>query len=240
MAAMSRSTSPGGRRGSRRVQLNEEAASYVRDLILSRRLPADALVPVEQVAEALDISATPVREALVTLRAEGFLRLEPRRGFVVAPLRSDDLHDLWQVHAYLAGELAARAAQRISPEVLTDARRLQDQMRDSRSRQAFAEVEELNFAVHRIINRSAEAPKLLWFLRLAMKYVPARFVGDIAGWADASIDDHVEVLDALEARDSDHARQAMRDHVTHAEKLFVAHHDEASHADGNAPNTSSE
>lgn len=238
MVAMSGSASPGGRRGSRRVQLNEEAASYVRDLILSRRLPADELVPVEQVAEALDISATPVREALVTLRAEGFLRLEPRRGFVVAPLRSDDLHDLWQVHAYLAGELAARAAQHVTPDVLADARRLQDQMRDSRSRQAFAEVEELNFAVHRMINRSAESPKLLWFLRLAMKYVPARFAGDIAGWADASIEDHIEIFDALEARDSDHARQAMRDHVRHAENLFVAHHDEATRAVESAQNTS--
>jgi DNA-binding GntR family transcriptional regulator len=124
--------------------------------------------------------------------------------------------------------------------VQTEARQLQGQRRDSRSRQALAEVEELNFAVHRIINRSAEAPKLLWFLRLAMKYVPARFVGDIAGWADASIDDHIEVLDALEARDADLARQAMRDHVRHAEKLFVAHHDEASRPADNAPNTSPE
>lgn len=230
MEAMSGSTLPGGRRGGRRVQLNEEAASYVRDLILSRRLPAGELVPVEQVAEALDISATPVREALVTLRAEGFLRLEPRRGFVVAPLRSEDLHDLWQVHAYLAGELAARAAQHITPDVLANARRLQEQMHAARRRQAFAEVEELNFAVHRIINRAAESPKLLWFLRLAMKYVPVRFVGDIAGWADASIEDHIDVLDALQARDAERARQAMRDHVTHAEKLFVAHYDEAAGA----------
>jgi DNA-binding GntR family transcriptional regulator len=71
----------------RRPQLSEDAASYVRNMIMSGRLQPGAAVKAEAIGEQMGISATPVREALQALRVEGFLQLLPRKGFLVAPRR---------------------------------------------------------------------------------------------------------------------------------------------------------
>ncbi len=79
--------------------------------------PGDYL-RLERLALEFGISVTPVREALKSLRSEGFVVLEPRRGFVVAPLSKRDVQDLFWVQAGIAAELTARAAPRIGAGTL--------------------------------------------------------------------------------------------------------------------------
>jgi DNA-binding GntR family transcriptional regulator len=55
------------------------------------------------------VSQTPVREAMMIHRSEGSLRWAPRRGYRVVPLTRQDVHDLFEVQAFIAGELATRA-----------------------------------------------------------------------------------------------------------------------------------
>ena len=63
----------------------------------------------------MDISSTPVREGLLLLQLEGFVKLSPRRGFMVVGFSRQDVRDIFWAQAMLAGELAARAA-----KVITD------------------------------------------------------------------------------------------------------------------------
>jgi DNA-binding GntR family transcriptional regulator len=70
--------------GPRRTQLPEEVASYVRELIISGAVSPGEYLRMEPIAEAVGVSNTPVREGLLALAGEGFVRLVPRRGFVVA------------------------------------------------------------------------------------------------------------------------------------------------------------
>src|SRR3954453_19858121 len=102
----------------RRQQLPEEVAGYVRELILSGEVRPGEFLRMEPIAEAVGVSTTPVREGLLLLRSEGFVKLVPRRGFMVAPFSRRDLRDLFWFQAQLAGELAARAATRITSEQL--------------------------------------------------------------------------------------------------------------------------
>ncbi len=81
------------RRKRRRPRLSDEAAAHVRELIISGQLTAGEFVRPETVAHELDISATPAREGLLALQSEGFLRVEPRRGFLVSPLSAQDIRD---------------------------------------------------------------------------------------------------------------------------------------------------
>lgn len=97
-------------------QLSTVAAAHLRALIISGELHPGSKIKAEEVAAALDVSPTPVREALQTLRTEGFVTLLPRRGFTVAPLSEDDVRDLFTVQSLLAGEMAARAAARATDE----------------------------------------------------------------------------------------------------------------------------
>src|SRR6201997_233606 len=106
------------RGGFPRRQLSDEVASYVRELIMSGRLRSGEFIRQERIAEELQLSATPVREGLLSLKGEGFVELKPRRGFVVAPLSASDVRDLFTAQALLAGELVSRATAKLGPEGL--------------------------------------------------------------------------------------------------------------------------
>lgn len=203
--------------------MSEEVASHVRALIMSGTLRAGQFVRLDRVAEELDVSATPVREGLQALRGEGFLTFEPRRGFMVAPLSPDDVQDLFLVQADIAGELAARAAAVMTPEVVAEVRALQTALRQALADGRPEDVVDLNHQVHRTINLQAQAPKLAWMLGVAVRYVPEPFFLTIDGWSQASLHDHDGVLDALAAHDPEGARAAMRTHILHAGRLLAQH-----------------
>jgi DNA-binding GntR family transcriptional regulator len=206
-----------------RPELSREIASHIRDLIMSGQLRSGEQLNIDRIAKELDTSITPVREALQTLRGEGFARFEPRRGFRVAPLSHEDVRDLFLVHAQLAGELAARAAGRISDADLETIDRLQRETREAVARDAADEVAELNFAFHRTINHAAGSPKLRWLLGTVVRYLPRRYYALIPGWLDASVRDHDAIIDALRSHAPERARHSMTGHVQHAGDLLVAH-----------------
>src|SRR5881397_3995719 len=107
--AASNSTPSPRRRSAARTQLLEEVAAYVRDLITSGNARPGQFLRIERIAEAVGVSQTPVREALLSLRSEGLVDLLPRRGFMVAPITPQDITDLFWAQSLIAGELAARA-----------------------------------------------------------------------------------------------------------------------------------
>lgn len=83
----------------------------IRDLIL----PPGSMILEREVGEALQMSRTPVREALVRLETEGLLRLVPRKGFVVEPIEKEDLREIYEVAENLEG-LAVELATEIMTE----------------------------------------------------------------------------------------------------------------------------
>ena len=104
----------------RRQQLPEEVAGYVRELIITGAVRPGEFLRMERIAEAVGVSNTPVREGLLILRSEGLVELVPRRGFVVSPFSPQDVRDLFWAQAQLASELAVRAAGKITPEHLAE------------------------------------------------------------------------------------------------------------------------
>ena len=195
----------------------------MRDLIVSGQLQGGDFIRPETVAQELGFRATPVREGLLALRTQGFVRLEPRRGFVVVPLTGDDIRDLFAGQALLAGELAARAVKRSDAAAVADLEQLHADLEVAAERGNHDELEELNFEFHRAVNRLADAPKIAWLLGVAVCYVPVRFYSTIDGWPAATVHDHREVLDAFRRGASKAARSAMTEHIVHAGELLAIH-----------------
>jgi DNA-binding GntR family transcriptional regulator len=204
-----------------RAQLGDEVASYLRDLIMSGRLSGGEYVRLDRLASHLGVSATPVREALMSLRAEGFVELEPRKGFSVKPLSEKDVRDVFDAQAALAGELASRATGAMDDAMISKLRVIQKRLVVASDREDLEAIELENYLFHREINLLAASPKLAWLLGMAVHYSPRRFYSTIEGWPKASIEDHEGILEALENRDAAGAMEAMSMHIMHAGNLLA-------------------
>src|ERR1700761_3689921 len=76
--------------GGSRVAAKDRAHDYVKRQVLTGAFPGGELISEGEVAGALGMSRTPVREAFLRLEAEGLLRLYPQRGALVVPVSSEE------------------------------------------------------------------------------------------------------------------------------------------------------
>jgi DNA-binding GntR family transcriptional regulator len=204
-------------------QLSHRVAAWVRENIITGALPAGQFLRTEGLADRLGVSATPVREALMILQSEGAVRWEPRRGFRIIAVTDQDVRDLFEVQAFIAGELAARAARVIDPAAVEALRDLQARLETAAEAGDVAAVDSLTHEIHRRINKASGSSRLAALLNQTVKYVPLHFFGAIAGWSQASSREHGPIFDALAARDEQQARKAMSSHVTHIGELVQVH-----------------
>jgi DNA-binding GntR family transcriptional regulator len=203
--------------------LTQLVAQNLRSAIISGRLRPGEFIRIGAAAEALGVSATPIREALVTLRGDGFVESLPNRGFRVMTLSRRDIEDAYLVHRFVAGELAFRAALNLSAEALSRLEVLQEEISRAVEQGDHTAVDEANEQFHRIIYAAGGSPKLSLFLSTALRYVPRAEDADIEGWDDATAHDHKDVLAALQHRNPDRARMAMVAHIEHAKDLLLQH-----------------
>jgi DNA-binding GntR family transcriptional regulator len=176
----------------------------------------------ERLAARFGISVTPVREALQSLRSEGFVVLEPRRGFMVARLSPQDVKDLFWVQAMIAAELTSRAALHLQPRTLRRLEEIQRHLERAVAEGRVDAVEEHDEAFHRVINMGADSQKLAWIFGAVSRYVPRGLYGGIAGWSSACVRDHRRILEAMRRGNRHAAGGAMRMHVMEAGELLVA------------------
>jgi DNA-binding GntR family transcriptional regulator len=212
-AALSTNTFAPENSGQRRTQLPDEVASYVRELILSGAVRPGDFLRMERISQAVGVSNTPVREGLLSLRSEGFVRLVPRRGFVVAPFTRQDVRDIYWAQAQLAGELAARAAKSMSAEQV---RALAENLEDYERAVGAGDDERataLGHAFHREINKAAESPRLALLLGSVVSHVPNRFYTAIEGDAGSTRESHRLLVSALKRRQVRKARSLMEQHL---------------------------
>lgn len=208
------------------------AASRVRSQILTHRLAPGDVVRPEEIGQQLGISQTPAREALQALKTEGFLHTVAGLGFVVAPLTGDDLLDIFTAHAFLSGELAARAAGQMSENAVDELEAVHYDLLAALRRGQLDAAEKHNHTFHRMITEEAQSPKLAQILAIVTHYVPRDIYASIEGWGPASADDHDAIVSAIRRRDGDAARLAMSSHMHHAGELIAAHFDAGREAAG--------
>jgi DNA-binding GntR family transcriptional regulator len=186
----------------RRAQLSDEVAGHLRAAIMSGALRPGTFIRLDETAAKLGVSATPVREALLKLRGEGMVQLEPHRGHVVLPLSRQDVDDIFWVQATIARELAASAAQRITDDEIDDLEHLTDALTTAVAAADIDAIATTEFAFHRAFNHTTGRIKLAWFLLHVARYMPLVVYAADPEWGAAAVQNHREVIAALRRRDT--------------------------------------
>jgi len=103
--------------------------AHVKEGVLERRYEGGALLTEGELADAVGVSRTPVREALLRLEAEGLIKLYPKKGALVLPVSAQEIADVVETRQ-LVEEHAARKAVPASPRLLARLEELLDRQKE--------------------------------------------------------------------------------------------------------------
>lgn len=211
---------PGAATG--KQQLSQAVATQLREQIICGKLPHGSFLRIESIARELQVSTTPVREGLLLLQSESFVRLMPRRGFVVNSFTPADLRDLFWAQATLGAELAERATARMSAadfENLEQINALHEQAVADQDQEA---ATRLGHQFHRTINLAAQAPRLALQLGSLIKQLPNRFYASIEGQLEGAVSYHPIILQAMRVQDAGAVRSLMFHHLVSGADHLIA------------------
>ncbi|WP_424212888.1 GntR family transcriptional regulator [Streptomyces sp. BI20] len=193
----------------------ERVYQYVKQSVLDRRYEGGTLLTEGELAEAVGVSRTPVREALLRLETEGLLKLYPKKGALVLPVSAQEIADVVETRL-LVEEFTVRRATPAPPALLA---RLDELMAELRAHAALGDLPAMmaaDRAFHAEIVRCAGNAILSRLydqlrdrqLRMGVALLhahPERLAKTIA--------EHAEILAAIRSGDPDTAAAAVRAHV---------------------------
>lgn len=200
--------------GRRRGRLHQEAATRLREKILSGELPPGMRLREVQLCEQLGVSRTPIREAFRTLAAEGLVELLPNRSVVVAELKMPDIEHLYRVFGALEGLAGELACARVTEAQLAEMGRLLSQMVDLHQRGERGKYMEINRQIHRMVIDIADNPVLTaTWASLLPRVERARALPNLDPnrWTAALLE-HSKMFTALAARDGKALSELVRQH----------------------------
>jgi DNA-binding GntR family transcriptional regulator len=213
-----------------RETFKDKAYTALRNVITSSdiyRSRTDLRLDERQLAQDFGISRTPVREAMAQLEREGFVRSVPRRGVYVVRKTKREVIELIQAWAALESMAARLITESASDQDIAGLRRMFATFEGDKLHAKLDEYSEVNINFHQALIELSGNQALI---RLAanlfthMRMIRGATIGE-DDRVDRSIRDHMNIIQALEARDTERAEDLVRQHA-----LGLAEH-VAKHAD---------
>ena len=207
-----------GRRQTAHVYVREK----IRLAILNGQLPGGTRLVQSDIAKRLEVSTTPVREALRDLASEGLIRIDAHRGGVVSELDEGDLQEVYQIRQRLEPLALELAMPAMTDEVIDRAGELHEAMSEAPHSAAWVQ---LNRDFHMTIYEVADRPRLVSLVRslqdASVMAVSAKLqrIPNVREFANS---EHGQLLEAIRRRDLDGAIEVILQHVTLSIKEQIA------------------
>lgn len=204
--------------------LQEMAYAALREAILNHELKAGERLVEAELAEKLEVSRSPIREALRRLQQDGLVKVRPREGVYVASITADEVDDVFRIRAALEATAACLAAERATDEQLTEMDDMVANMEHAVGTGDMDQAIAYSDGFHRAITLAATSPRLahmfdqiytqVFHFRNITLRTPGRGI-------HAAVD-HVRLMSALRERDSSAARIIMERHIDEARLTLLA------------------
>lgn len=204
--------------------LPDRVYAVIKNAVLTCVLkPGERLVEAE-LCESLEVSRTPLREALNRLANEGLVVASPFRGYSVAPLTARDFHDLCEVRRMIEPAVAGLAAERAVPGDVTRLLELSTLTYTPGDHASYHAYLLANSRFHLEIARCARNSQLESIVVAVLdRHQRPCFLGlDVGIDAEESTVEHVKVIEAIRNHDSELASKLMTKHIAGGERRILA------------------
>jgi DNA-binding GntR family transcriptional regulator len=197
--------------------LHEEVVGRIRIMLLDGDIPPGARIPERELCDKLEISRTPLREALKVLAAEGLVQLLPNRGSRAAKLTDRDMRDLFEVCQGLEALGGELACERITHAGIAEIAAAHGAMTQHYQEGDLIQYYRCNRSIHEAIITAAANPVLSnLYNSVTARIRRARYVTPMTPdrWALA-MQEHEAILNALQRRDGVGLSHILRAHLRH-------------------------
>jgi DNA-binding GntR family transcriptional regulator len=206
-----------------RKALFDEVASRLRHRIHTQDLAPGQRLDELELCQEFSVSRTPLREALKVLQSEGLVKLIPRRGCFVTEITGTDLANIFSVLMILEESSTVDAVARMNDSDLRRLKRLHQQLENAVTSKNLNAYMEANSNFHEELHAIANNPwrdGIIRDLRRIQMQFRYRSLS-LHGRLENSLEEHRQLLQALEQRDSKLASSLMRQHI---ENQWLAMH----------------
>jgi len=195
----------------------QQVKQSIRLLILHQNLTPGERIDQNSLADQLNVSLVPVREALKTLEAEGLVKIIPRRGAFVTEVSPDHLFDLYRARQLIEGEAAYHAIEQLVDDDINQLHVLNQGMRQATDDQNINQFMELNRQFHMTIYRRVgsthylDSITRLWERSELYRY---RYMFILKN-AENAHRDHEAIIQACDKRDPVYVKALIISHIQH-------------------------
>jgi len=205
------------------MPLRDVVFNTLRGAIIKGELkPGERLLEIK-LAEQLGVSRTPLREAIRKLELEGLVVMVPRHGATVAGITKKHLMDVLDIRRALEELAIELACERTTAVQLAEIRSIEKSLKDARSSEDFFALSDLDERFHEAIYAATNNPRLIQMLanlreqmyRYRLEYIKA------TDKRQKLVSEHNRIVKALETKDAELGRKAIRDHINSQEKAIL-------------------
>ncbi|MGR8009410.1 GntR family transcriptional regulator [Streptomyces hypolithicus] len=199
----------------------ERVYAHIKKGVLDRRYEGGTLLTEGDLADAVGVSRTPVREALLRLEVEGLIKLYPKKGALVLAVSAQEIADVVETRL-LVEEFAVRRAVPASPALVSRLEGLLAEQKRRAEEGDLAEVAATDRCFHAEIVRNAGnqiLSRLYDQLRDRQLRMGVTIMEAHPDRIAKNITEHAEMLEAIRAGDAEAAAQCVRRHVSRVKVL---------------------
>lgn len=201
--------------------LRDRVLEEVKERIIAGDLPTGARLHERNLSQELGVSRVPLREAILTLAAQGLVEMRPRIGAFVRPMTKDYVEDLFEVRMALEPLAASLAARNRTDAQLVELGRLLAAERAALVAGDDKSGSLVNADFHLEILRASGNELLFAIMAPLQSQIQRLFRRTITSMRQLLSEDHGVMLDVLRAQDAEGAVEAARRHVRDTRQISI-------------------
>ena len=204
------------------LSIRERAYIYLKDLILGGEYkPGDRLIE-REVASKLNISRTPIREALFRLESQGFVKTVPRKGVIVSNISEEEVIEVFTILSSLEVLAAKLAAQKMDDEIQSEFNEKIEKL-EAMEKGEEDGIDTEHIEMNLLLYKAAKSQKLFDILSGLTDYIQmsANMGYETPGRRKESLKEHIQIMKAVRDKEADMAEYLTKIHIENSKKAYI-------------------
>jgi DNA-binding GntR family transcriptional regulator len=205
------------------ISLRERVFIHIKDLILEGEFKTGDRLVERELAERLNISRTPIREALFRLESQGFVKTVPRKGVIVADISEKEIIEVFTILSSLEVLAAKLAVQKLDDETKSKFVEYSKKVEDCLKNQKDTDFTPLHGELNHLLYSSAKSAKLYEMLSGLSDYIRAfaKTGYKNPGRAVQSMEEHLRIMEAIINQEIEMAEYLTKIHIENSRKAYI-------------------